>query len=172
MGEAACGNRGVMATLALSALLLAPPVPASKCPQPAPLGPLPGCAVRECRAKEFDEAELQSGPAAQSGEFDQAFVQGETAVVTYVCPASLTLEQIAARTRATVKRAGYTLVYSGGMALNALPGFTARRGRHWIQVVSEPFDDQTGYTVTSVQAEAVEPPERPPARRARKPIAD
>jgi hypothetical protein len=163
-----------MATASLLlALFAAPPgapelrgaAAARACVDPPPLARLDGCVPRECRDKEFDEAELQSGPADAGGEFDQAFVQGKTAVVTYVCAPTLPLDAIARRAQAALRRSGYTMVYAGGMALNDLPGFTARKGRHWIQVVSEPFDARSGYTVTSVHAEAVEPPERPRARR-------
>jgi hypothetical protein len=42
-------------------------------------------------------------------------------------------------------------VYAGGMYYNDLPGFTARKGAYWIQVVGEPFDEGPGYTVTAVR---------------------
>ena len=70
-----------------------------------------------------------------------------------------------------LRRGGYTVIYSGDMYYNELPGFTARKGRQWVQVVSEPFDDGTGYTVTQVRAVVEETPPRPrPAsqRRGRK----
>ena len=116
---------------------------------------LNACEIRECRTREYDEAELQSGPVDRSGDFPKAFVDGQLAVVTYTCPASLGLAEIARHSQATLRRAGYSFVYSGSMFYNELPGFTARRGTTWVQLVSEPFDALTGYTVTLVRANEV-----------------
>ena len=130
-----------------------------------------GCTIRECLERDYDEAELQAGPVDGTGDFAKKLVEGQLSVVTYTCPSAASLEDIARRSQAALRRAGFTMVYSGEMYHNQLPGFTARKGRQWVQVVSEPFDDGTGYTVTSVRAGAVETPPRPrPAsqRRGRK----
>ena len=113
------------------------------------------CEIRECRTRDYDEAELQSGPVDRSGDFPKAFVDGQLAVVTYACPAALRLAEIARQSQATLRRAGYSFVYSGSMFYNDLPGFTARRGTTWVQLVSEPFDSLSGYTVTMVRASEV-----------------
>lgn len=130
-----------------------------------------GCTIRECTERDYDEAELQAGPVDGTGDFPKRLVEGQLSVVSYVCPTAATLEEIARRSQAILRRAGYALVYSGDMYYNELPGFTARKGRQWVQVVSEPFDEGTGYTVTSVRAVAEERTPRPrPAsqRRGRK----
>ena len=114
-----------------------------------------GCEIRECRARDYDEAELQSGPVDHSGDFPKAFVDGQLAVVTYACPGSVRLAELARQSQATLRRAGYSFVYAGSMFYNELPGFTARRGTIWIQLVSEPFDSLSGYTVTMVRANEV-----------------
>jgi hypothetical protein len=127
---------------------------------------LAGCEIRECRARDYDEAELQSGPVDASGDFPKAFVDGQLGVVTYTCPASLRLAEIARQAQAVLRRAGYSFVYSGQMFYNELPGFTARRGHTWVQLVSEPFDPLSGYTVTMVRANEVSvAPARPPSPR-------
>ena len=128
---------------------------ASGCHDLPVLARLPGCAIRECRRRDYDEAELQSGPVDGSGEFPKAFVNGPLAVVTYSCPSSLRLEQIAHQSEASLRRAGYSFVYAGRMFYNDLPGFTARRGNLWLQLVGEPFDALSGYTVTMVRASEV-----------------
>ena len=158
----------------------APPAPApSASPSAAPSGyanarcrdaamvpRFAGCTIRECLERDYDEAELQAGPVDGSGDFPKKLVEGQLSVVTYVCPSAATLENIARRSQAALRRAGFAVVYSGEMYHNQLPGFTARKGRQWVQVVSEPFDEGTGYTVTSVRAVAVETPARPrPASR-------
>src|SRR6188474_1217223 len=113
------------------------------------------CEIRECRTRDYDEAELQSGPVDRSGDFPKAFVDGQLAVVTYSCPGSLRLAEIARQSQSTLRRAGYVFVYAGSMFYNELPGFTARRGTTWVQLVSEPFDALSGYTVTVVRASEV-----------------
>jgi hypothetical protein len=115
-----------------------------------------GCTIRECTERDYDEAELQAGPVDGTGDFPRKLVEGQLSVVTYVCPTGATLEDIARRSQAALRRAGYSVLYSGDMYHNQLPGFTARKGRQWVQVVSEPFDEGTGYTVTSVRAVAEE----------------
>ena len=114
---------------------------------------LPGCTIRECRARDYDESELQSGPVDRTGEYPKEFVDGQTTVVTYTCPATLRLEDIARHAQAALRRAAYSFVYSGSMFYNGLPGFTARRGGTWIQLVSEPFGRLSGYTVTMVRTD-------------------
>jgi hypothetical protein len=144
--------------LIFACLLAAPAAGASDAADCHDLPVLPrlaGCAIRECRARDYDEAELQSGPVDASGEFPKAFVDGQLAVVTYACPAALRLDEIARQSQASLRRAGYSFVYSGSMFYNELPGFTARRGTTWVQLVSEPFDALSGYTVTMVRANEV-----------------
>jgi hypothetical protein len=146
----------------LSAVLAAGPVLAADdargCRDLPVLQRLAGCTIRECRSRDYDEAELQSGPVDGSGEFPRAFVDGQLSVVTYACPAGLRLEEIARQSQAALRRGGYTFVYAGEMFYNELPGFTARRGSTWVQLVSEPFDALSGYTVTMVRATEVSGP--------------
>ena len=140
-----------------------------RCKDSATVPRFAGCTIRECVERDYDEAELQAGAVDATGDFPKKLVEGQLSVVTYVCPAGATLEEIARRSQAAVRRDGFTVVYSGDMYHNQLPGFTARKGRVWVQVVSEPFDEGTGYTVTSVRAVAEEtmPRARPASRRPR-----
>jgi hypothetical protein len=129
--------------------------------QDSPFVPrLEGCTIRECVERDYDEAELQSGPVDRSGDFPRRFVEGQLSVLTYVCPEATSMEEIARRSLLALRRSGFGIVYSGDMYYTELPGFTVRKGREWVQVVSEPFDEGTGYTVTSVRAVTVVPPPR------------
>ena len=158
------------ARLAVALLLLSPaasfPADARGCHDLPVLQRMPGCSIRECRARDYDEAEMQSGPVDASGEFPKALVDGRLAVVTYACPAALRLEEIARHAQAALRHAGYAFVYSGSMFYNELPGFTARRGSTWVQLVSEPFGRSTGYTVTMVRSDEVDAAPRPPVDEA------
>ena len=116
-----------------------------------------GCVVRECDVDEYDEAEMQTGPVDASGDFPKRLVEGRYSAVTYHCPKTTSTAEIARRAQAALRRSGYAVVYSGRMHHSDLPGFTARKAKHWVQVVSEAFDDGPGYTVTAVQAVLDEP---------------
>ena len=164
--------------LAAIALLLAAAAPAraeaeagKACKGAPPVAALDGCTVRECDEDEYDEAEVQTGPVDASGDFPKRLVEGRFSAVTYICPKAMSMADIARRTLAALRRSGYAVVYSGRMYHSDLPGFTARKAQRWIQLVSEPFDDGTGYTVTAVDAVVSEPMSTappPPARRGRK----
>jgi hypothetical protein len=145
--------------LLLPALLsLAPaawPADAAGCRDLPILPRIAGCEIRECTARDYDEAELQSGPVDRSGDFPKAFVDGQLAVVTYACPASLRLADLARQSQATLRRAGYSFVYSGSMFYNEPARLHGPPRHDWVQLVSEPFDALTGYTVTMVRANEV-----------------
>jgi hypothetical protein len=145
---------------------LAVPVHAAvPCPRTtAVLGPFPGCSLQECKEREFDEAELQAGPLNAKGDFPKKLVEGRLSVQTYACPAAMTVEEIARRAQATLRRGGYAVVYAGEMYVSDLPGFTLRKGGQWVQLVTETFGEQTGYTVTAVASGPAAP-----APRARRP---
>jgi hypothetical protein len=137
------------------------------CREPAALAALPGCRVHECTFREYDEAELQSGALDGTGEFPRKLVEGQTSVVTYVCAPGQDLVALARTAEKTVRRAGFTPVYSGGMYYTDLPGFTARKGSEWLQVVSDALHEGPSYTVTAVKAATATPPGATrPARKA------
>jgi hypothetical protein len=149
------------------ALTLAAPAPAAAdaagCRDPEVLARLPGCTIRECTQRDYDEAELQSGALDASGEFPRKLIEGQTSVLTYVCAAGDEPAALTRKAEGTLRKAGFSLVYAGGMYYNDLPGFTARKGAYWIQVVGEPFDEGPGYTVTAVKALSASAP-HPPKR--------
>jgi hypothetical protein len=153
--------------LALTILAAAPAAAgdAAGCRDLPVLQRLPGCTIRECRTRDYDEAELQSGPVDGTGDFPRTLVDGEVGTVTYACPASTSLAEIAHQAQASLRRAGYAFVYTGSMLYNDLPGFTARRGATWVQLVSEPFDALSGYTVTMVRASSAGGSRRRPGTR-------
>ena len=176
MAARALAAAAIVALLsALPAAAQVPPATGARkpaaCKEAPAVAPLEGCAVRECDEDEYDEAEVQTGPVDGSGDFPKRLVEGRFSAVTYVCPKATSMADIARRTLAALRRSGYVVVYSGRMYHSDLPGFTVRKAQRWIQLVSEPFDDGTGYTVTSVDAVVSEPmtPASPPAaRRGRK----
>ena len=162
---------GFLKAMALVLALAAPAAgekPDTGCRDPDVLARLPGCSIRECTHRDYDEAELQAGKLDASGEFPRKLVEGQTSVLTYVCAAGAGPAALVRKAESTLRKSGFALVYSGSMYYNDLPGFTARKGAHWIQVVGEPFDEGPGYTVTAVKAQgaAAPHPARPPGRKA------
>ena len=147
--------------------LLALPSPAAAadaagCEDPPTLARLPGCTIRECRRREYDETELQTGPSA-GGRFPTALLDGQLWIVTYGCPAPPNPRGLARQVEIGLRKDGYTVVYAGSMLYSDLPGFTARKGRDWVQVVGETIARQGGYTVTVVRAAAGAPAPEVPA---------
>jgi hypothetical protein len=163
---------GLLRTTVFTLALLAPPLAAAPadtegCRDPEVLPRLAGCTIRECTHRDYDEAELQSGALDASGEFPRKLIEGQTSVLTYVCAAGEQPRALVRKAESTLRKAGFSLVYNGGMYYNDLPGFTARKGGYWIQVVGEPFDEGPGYTVTAVKAmTATAPHEKRPAAKA------
>ena len=152
----------VTTMFALALAAPAPPAPAGDdCRDPEVLARLQGCTVRECTHRDYDEAELQSGALDASGEFPRKLVEGQTSVLTYVCAAGEDPRALVRKAESTLRKSGFAFVYTGGMYYNALPGFTARKGGYWIQVVGEPFDEGPGYTVTAVKAIGATAPHPP-----------
>lgn len=153
---------GLAAITVFALAVAAPAAPAAgDCRDPEALARFQGCTVRECTHRDYDEAELQSGALDASGEFPRKLVEGQTSVVTYVCTAGGDPRALVRKAESTLRRSGFAFVYSGGMYYNALPGFTARKGGYWIQVVGEPFDEGPGYTVTAVKALGANAPQPP-----------
>ncbi|HEY0158125.1 MAG TPA: OmpA family protein [Thermoanaerobaculia bacterium] len=111
---------------------------------------LRGCVITECDRKEFDSAELFVG-----GEDRREPVEGRKEIVGYDCGENVSMLQIARNAEAALKKAGYTVVFSG-IAEDA-PVVTARKGNQWLQVHSQnPGGGTFGYMQTAVLVQGME----------------
>ncbi|HSL21904.1 MAG TPA: OmpA family protein [Vicinamibacterales bacterium] len=99
---------------------------------------MPGCAIAECESKEFDAAEVWTGPW-QEGERQMLKLEGKVEQMRYVCPEKLSLLQIQRNAEAALRKAGFTIVY-GGPDYDEWPIVSARKGTQWIQVATSPGD--------------------------------
>jgi OmpA-OmpF porin, OOP family len=108
---------------------------------------MPGCSITECDAKEYDEAEVQTGAA--DGESPMKTLEGQVEKVTYVCPTKMSVLQVHRNAEAALRSAGYDILFSG-KAWHAERGVTARKGARWVQVGIEPWNEYTSYVLTSV----------------------
>jgi OmpA-OmpF porin, OOP family len=114
------------------------------------LSRMPGCTITECGAKEYDAAELQSGPLDDAtGELPKKSLEGQIETVTYICPTKLSLLQIHRNAETALKAAGYETVFSG-KAWHEERMVTVRKGARWVQVKVEPWNEYTSYELTSV----------------------
>jgi outer membrane protein OmpA-like peptidoglycan-associated protein len=150
-----------LAGCVLAALLLAAPAGAQDpgdpdaegCKDSALLTRIPGCTIRECRAKEFEAVELQNGPVKE-GETPKTALEGAFEFIQYVCPARLSVLQVHRNAENALKAAGYGIVFSGHDE-NEWQQVTARKGGQWVGVMSRPSDDFVVYELTTLRTEAM-----------------
>ncbi|OFW43675.1 MAG: hypothetical protein A3J29_14440 [Acidobacteria bacterium RIFCSPLOWO2_12_FULL_67_14b] len=134
----------------LTALAQEPGVDEDGCKESALLSRMPGCGIYECAKKDFDVAELVINKDAGTES-----VEGEIESLKLVCPANLSALQVRRNTEAALKKAGYTLVFSGPHANNDLPVVTARKGAQWISVQTYLFNEFMAYEQTAVLVKAM-----------------
>lgn len=124
----------------------APEPDAEGCKDSALMTRMPGCRIEECSGKEFDSAELQVG----SGELTKS-LEGQTEIITYVCPLKLSTLQIVRNAENALRKAGFTIVYSG-KGSNGQPLVTAQKGGQWMEMVGiTGWPDNSAYTQTAVK---------------------
>ena len=111
---------------------------------------LSGCVITECDRKAFDQADLFVG-----GEDKRDTLEGQKEVVSYDCGENISMIQIARNAEAALRKAGYTVVFSG-IAEDA-PVVTARKGNQWMQIHSfNPGGGTFGYHQTAVLVKAMQ----------------
>ena len=114
------------------------------------LNRLSGCVITECDRKAFDAADVFVG----GGEKTQT-LEGQKEVVSYDCGEKISMLQIARNAEAALKKAGYTVVFSG--TAEDAPVVTARKGNQWMQVHSfNPGGGTFGYHQTAVLVKAMQ----------------
>ncbi len=115
---------------------------------------LPGCKILRCSSKEFDAVELQIGAIKDNGETPTKTLEGATDIITYVCPTRLSALQIVRNAENALKTAGFTVVFSGAMGADYLT-MTAQKGAQWVQVHNEPWNEFSGYELSTVKVEGM-----------------
>jgi len=111
---------------------------------------LKGCVITECDLKEFDSAELFVG-----GDDRREALEGRKEMIGYDCGENVSMLQIARNAEAALKKAGYTVVFSG--TAEDAPVVTARKGAQWMQIHSfNPGGGTFGYHQTAVLVKEME----------------
>jgi outer membrane protein OmpA-like peptidoglycan-associated protein len=125
---------------------------AEGCKDSSVLSRMPGCRIAECDVKDFDAAEVQVGPQNASG-FPRKTLEGRKEIITYVCAENVSSLQLVRNAEGALRKAGYTVVFSGKMEAGDEPGVTAQKGAQWVQVVgASGYAQPSGaYVLTAVR---------------------
>ena len=120
------------------------------CKESALLSRMPGCGLYECEKKDFDSAELIIDKDAK-----RQSVEGAVESLKAVCPTNFSQLQIRRNVEAALRKAGYTVLFSGPHAENDYPVVTGRKGSQWISVQTSSFNEFPAYEQTAVLVKAM-----------------
>src|SRR6266536_1450801 len=95
-----------------------------------------GCTIVECKASEFDAAQMLTG-FKPTGEEAFKEVEGALEEITYECPETISALQLSRNAEGALRQAGFTIVYNGKDAWEN-PSVTGRKGSQWIFVRQSP----------------------------------
>lgn len=140
------------AVLAIAALVSGPAFAqesdAEGCKDSPLLTRFPGCRLTECESKQFDAAKVWT---AKWNDDDKHLtpLEGAVELAYYSCGPKVSALQISRNVEAALKRAGFTIVYSGDGDGNN-PVVTARKGPQWIEVQTNEGGGETDYATKTV----------------------
>jgi len=144
-------NRCLRATFSVCTALLALAAPVTAqdahadvagCKDSSVLSRIPGCWIEACVAKDFDSLDIFR-ETEKPDVFDVTKgtpVEGQTMVIEYSCPASVSALEIARNAERALLTAGYSLVMSGKVINdvgNHVPAVVAKKGGQWVQVLTD-----------------------------------
>lgn len=124
---------------------------AEGCKDSTLLSRMPGCTIIECEAKEFDAAELWAA-AYRDDNGHMKRLEGRIDMVRYLCPPRLSLLQISRNAETALKKAGYTIAFTGAGEGDE-PVVTARKGAQWLSVQAGSYNEWTSYRQTALLVE-------------------
>jgi len=123
---------------------------AEGCKDSTLLSRMKSCQISSCDKKDFDSADIRTGPADDQIKS----VEGEVETIIYACGDNVSFLQMVRNAENALKSAGFATVYSG-KGLNESPAYTARKGGVWVNVQTQPNGGQT-YTQTVVRSKEME----------------
>jgi OmpA-OmpF porin, OOP family len=114
--------------------------------KPSPLmSRMPGCGVYQCTKKDFDSIELVINKAGEMKTLEGAIDE-----VVLACPTSASPLQLLRNAEAALKKAGYTIVFSGKHENHDFPAVTGQKGAQWLSVQTGMFNEFPIYTQSGV----------------------
>lgn len=144
---------------AILTLLLFLPVPAMAqepgkdeegCKESALLSRMPGCGIMRCDVKEFDAVSIVQNKQGEEKEFE-----GRAETLTFICPVNQSSLQIVRNAEAALRKAGYTVVFTGKVENATEPSVTGRKGAQWIQITGGGWNEFSGYEQKAVLVQAL-----------------
>jgi OOP family OmpA-OmpF porin len=117
------------------------------------LSRMPKCVIVSCDKKDFDAADIRLGRNGDDG-YKKQNVEGATEILKYQCDESISFLNIQRNAEAALKRAGFTIVYSGP-GDDEHPVVSAHKGNVWISVMTQQ-DALPQYVQTVVETKAME----------------
>lgn len=145
--------KNILVMLALALLvspLLAQEEDAEGCKDSARLSRMKSCRIESCDQKDFDSAQVRTGP----DEGQMKDVEGQVETIIYSCLDNVSFLQMARNAENALKLAGFTTVYAG-KGTNEYPSYTGRKGGVWVHVQTQPNGSQT-YTQTIITTKEME----------------
>jgi outer membrane protein OmpA-like peptidoglycan-associated protein len=115
---------------------------AAECKDSSVLSRIPGCWLEACVAKDFDSLDIYRA-TEKPDVFDVTKgtpVEGQTTVIEYSCPSSVSALEIARNAERALLTAGYSLVMSGKATNDVgshVPAVVAKKGGQWVQVLTD-----------------------------------
>ena len=141
--------RATFSVCAVTLLGLAAPAAAqdthpdvAECKDSSVLSRMTGCWIEACVAKDFDSLDIFR-ETEKPDVFDVTKgtpVEGQTMVIEYSCPASVSALQIVRNAERALRTAGYSVVMSGNVTNNVgshVPAVVAKKGGQWVQVLTD-----------------------------------
>ncbi len=129
---------------------------AQNCKDSKLLSRLPGCFIKVCDNKEFDQQAVRTGPRKKENDAVKS-LEGVVENIEYECPGRLSPLQVVQNAATALQRAGYQSVFNGKDENEAL-ALTMRKADQWIQLSSSSGGDNdstTFYTFRSVAVSAM-----------------
>jgi outer membrane protein OmpA-like peptidoglycan-associated protein len=118
------------------------------------LSRLAGCRIMKCETRDFDSVEVQTGAPDPNGEVNKKSLEGQLGKIMYLCPARLSLLQIARNAENALRAAGFTIVFSG-KNLDGSSAVTAQKGAQWVEVQTENYNEFTAYQQTTLKVQGM-----------------
>jgi OOP family OmpA-OmpF porin len=134
-----------LSLIAVPAFAQEPGVDEEGCKESPLLSRMPGCGIYECVKKEFDAFDLVINNAGEMKNLEGAGEQ-----LKLICPANQSALQLHRNVEAALKKAGYTIVFSGRHEAHERPAVTAQKGAQWIAVQMGDFNEFPIYEQTAV----------------------
>ena len=114
---------------------------------------LPGCFIESCQNKDFDQANIRTGPHKEENDAIKT-LEGSVEILDFQCSAKTSPLQLIRNSQAALQKAGYLPVFNGRDE-NQYLTLVVRKADQWIQLESHSGGDNDSVTFYEFKAVAV-----------------